>query len=168
MKTSELLTDAFERIEQIISPVVKGAPAELLNWRPNGTGNSISWLYWHLSRVQDDQIADVAGVESVWKKGGYAEKFGFALDPNSNGYAATSAEVDAVHVENVELLDEYFRKTMETTLAYVATLTDPDLDRVVDTRWTPVVTLGARLVSIINDGVQHGGQAAYVKGLYTP
>ena len=40
-----------------------------------------------------------------------------------------------------------------------------DLDRVVDQRWDPPVTLGVRLVSIADDCLQHVGQAAYVRGL---
>jgi hypothetical protein len=42
---------------------------------------------------------------------------------------------------------------------------DGDLDRIVDTRWDPPVTLGVRLVSTIADCLQHVGQAAYAKGL---
>jgi hypothetical protein len=44
-------------------------------------------------------------------------------------------------------------------------LTPDDLDRVVDKRWDPPVTLGVRLVSIADDSLQHAGQAAYVRGL---
>ena len=38
-------------------------------------------------------------------------------------------------------------------------------DRVVDRTWDPPVTLGVRLVSILDDDTQHAGQAAYVRGL---
>ena len=44
-------------------------------------------------------------------------------------------------------------------------LTPDDLDRVVDQRWDPPVTLGVRLVSIADDSLQHAGQAAYARGL---
>jgi hypothetical protein len=44
-------------------------------------------------------------------------------------------------------------------------LSDADLERVVDERWEPPVTLGVRLVSIADDGLQHVGQAAYVRGM---
>ena len=47
----------------------------------------------------------------------------------------------------------------------MAALTVESLDRIVDTRWDPPVTLGVRLVSIADDDIQHAGQAAYVKGL---
>jgi hypothetical protein len=53
----------------------------------------------------------------------------------------------------------------ERTSAYLATLTPGDLDRVVDERWDPPVTLGVRLISIADDEIQHAGQAAYARGL---
>lgn len=44
-------------------------------------------------------------------------------------------------------------------------VTDGDLKRAVDESWDPPVTLAVRLVSVISDGRQHAGQAAYVRGL---
>ena len=53
------------------------------------------------------------------------------------------------------------------TVAHLAGLSEADLDRVVDERWDPPVTLGVRLVSVISDDLQHAGQAAYLRGLVT-
>lgn len=165
MKTSELLLDAFGRIDDIVSRVLKGVDADRLNWRPGGTGNSISWLVWHLCRAQDEQIADVAGIESVWAAGGYAARFGFDLDPSDTGYGHSAVQVGVVRVDSTALLREYHEAVLRQSLDYVGGLSDSDLDRVVDKRWDPPVTLGVRLISIVDDCVQHGGQAAYVKGL---
>ncbi len=165
MESSELLVDAFGRIDGIVSGVLDGLTPGKANWRPGGTGNSITWLLWHLNRAQDEQIADVAGHGSVWTGGGYAAKFGFALDPSDHGYGHTSAQVDAVRVESFGLLREYHDAVLAQSLGYVQGLAAADLDRIVDRRWNPPVTLGVRLVSIVDDCVQHGGQAAYVKGL---
>lgn len=165
MRSSELLADAFGRIDGMVSGALDGADAERLNWRAGGTGNSIAWLVWHLCRVQDEQIADVAGFPSVWTAGEYASQFGFALDPADTGYSHNSEQVSAVQVESTELLREYHRAVLAESLAYVQGLDDADLDRIVDRRWNPPVTLGVRLISIVDDCVQHGGQAAYIKGL---
>ncbi len=48
---------------------------------------------------------------------------------------------------------------------YVRGLSDSDLDRVVDENWDPPVTLAVRLVSVLDDCVQHLGQAAFARGL---
>ena len=53
------------------------------------------------------------------------------------------------------------------TASYVAGLAPEDLDRVVDERWDPPVTLAVRLVSVISDDLQHAGQAAYARGFVT-
>lgn len=165
MEISGLLEDAFGRIDTIVSGVLDGLAPEHANWRPGGTGNSITWLVWHLARAQDEQIAHVAGAESVWRREGYAGQFGFALDPADHGYGHSSAQVDAVYVESLELLGAYHHAVLAQSIAFVRGLAATDLDRVVDTRWNPSVTLGVRLISIIDDCVQHGGQAAYVKSL---
>jgi len=72
--------------------------------------------------------------------------------------------VGQVRVE-ADLLAEYLRAVHERTTSYLATLTADDLDRVIDTRWDPPVTLAVRLVSVVSDDLQHAGQAAYVRGL---
>ena len=53
----------------------------------------------------------------------------------------------------------------EQTVRLVSGITDPDLNRVVDEAWDPPVTLGVRLVSVLDDDVQHAGQAGYVRGV---
>ena len=73
-------------------------------------------------------------------------------------------QVDAVHAP-ADLLLEYYDAVHRQTVEFVTTLTDEDLDRVVDKRWDPPVTLGVRLVSTIADCLQHVGQAAYARGL---
>ena len=126
--------------------------------------NSIAWLVWHLLRVQDDHVADVAGTEQVWTAQGYAGRFGLPFDERATGYGQTAEEVGQVRVA-ADLLREYADAVTDATLAFLATVGPDDLDRVVDERWDPPVTLGVRLVSVVDDDAQHLGQAAYVKGL---
>ncbi|ALV47710.1 hypothetical protein MB46_15730 [Arthrobacter alpinus] len=165
MRSSELLVDAFGRIDTIVLGVLDGLDADAMNWRPSGTGNSIGWLVWHLCRIQDEQIADVAGTESVWRVGEYAERFGLELSPDDTGYGHSAHQVDAVRFASTVLLQNYHDAVLARSLEFAGVLEDSDLDRVVDTRWDPPVTLGVRLVSIIDDCAQHGGQASYVRGL---
>lgn len=63
------------------------------------------------------------------------------------------------------LLAEYLGAVHDATASFVSGLSDADLDRVVDTRWDPPVTLMVRLVSVANDNLQHCGQAAFVRGV---
>jgi uncharacterized damage-inducible protein DinB len=165
MTSAELLADAFGRIRGIVHEVVKGLTPEQLAYRIDGTSNSIAWLIWHLTRVQDDHVADVAGTAQAWAAQGWAERFGLPLDRMATGYGHGSAEVAAVRVASGDLLTGYYDAVHEQTIRYVERLTDDDLSRIVDTRWDPPVTLGVRLVSVIDDDLEHGGQAAFIRGI---
>ena len=164
MTPAELLTDAFGRIVEGGRDVVDGLDDDQLAWRPGPDANPIAWLVWHLARVQDDHVADVAGVVQVWTAQGFHDRFGLPFEPADTGYGHTSADVGRVRA-GAGLLTEYLSAVHEQTIAYLAGVTPDDLDRVVDRRWHPPVTLGVRLVSVVNDGDQHLGQAAYVRGL---
>jgi uncharacterized damage-inducible protein DinB len=165
MSVADVLADAFGRIHAVVHEVVDGAKPDDLAFRPDGAANSIAWLVWHLTRVQDDHLAAAAGAGQVWTARGWAERFGLPFDHSATGYGHGSADVAAVRVASGELLTGYYDAVYEETVEFVRGLTDADLGRVVDRSWDPPVTLGVRLVSVIADGLQHAGQAAYVRGI---
>jgi hypothetical protein len=160
-----LLTDAFSRIGEEVHGAVDGLSAEQLAHRVDAEANSIAWLVWHLSRVQDDHVAGVAGSEQVWTAQGWADRFGLPFGVGSIGYGHSAADVAKVHVDSPDLLTGYYDAVAARTREYVAGLTEADLDRVVDENWDPPVTLGVRLISVIDDCAQHAGQAAFVRGI---
>ena len=164
MTPAELLKDAFTRVVESVEGVVDGLTEDQLATRPRPDANSIAWLVWHLSRVQDDHVAEVADVEQVWTSQGYADRFGLPFDVAATGYGHSSADVGQVRA-SAELLTSYARAVHDQTLSFLEGVTETDLDRIVDRRWDPPVTLGVRLVSVVNDDTQHVGQAAYVRGL---
>src|SRR5881392_411555 len=165
METGELLVDAFDRIHLVTHRAVEGLGPEALLFRPDGDANSIAWLIWHLTRIQDDHIADAAGSEQIWTAQGWCDRFGLRFDPAATGYGHSSDDVAAVQVSSADLLLGYFDAVHERTVRYVRELRPPDLDRIVDESWDPAVSLGVRVVSVIADNLQHAGQAAYVRGL---
>jgi uncharacterized damage-inducible protein DinB len=165
MNGTGVLIDGFGRIQGTVHEVVSGLTAERLNERLDGTANPIAWLVWHLTRVQDDHVAEVAKREQVWTAQGWARRFGLELPESSTGYAHSSAEVAAVRVDDPELLLGYHDAVHAQTLEFLEGVTDADLDRIVDRHWDPPVTLGVRLVSVIDDDAQHAGQAAFVRGI---
>jgi len=162
---ADLLRDHFNRIPEIVERAVDGLTPDELSFRPDADANSIAWLVWHLARVQDDHVADVAGVEQVWTRDGWAGRFGLPFDDAAIGYGQSSKEVAQVTVESGDLLTGYLDAVTAQTQKYLQTVGEDDLDRVVDTRWDPPVTLGVRLVSVIGDDLQHAGQASYVRGM---
>jgi hypothetical protein len=164
MKSNELLLDAFGRVQEIVDVTLDGLDDDTLARRPAGNGNSIAWLIWHLSRIEDTQVASAAGLPQVWTSQGYAGRFGLPLPEHDTGYGHSSDNVDAVQAP-ADLLADYYEAVHRQTVDVLNSLGDDDLDRVVDTRWDPPVTFGVRLISTVADCLQHAGQAAYAKGL---
>lgn len=159
-----MLWESLNRLPEIVRGAVADLSEDQLAWRPDADANSIAWLVWHLARVQDAQLADVAGAEQVWTAGGWVERFGLPFQAGASGYGQCRDEVGAVRV-SAELLTGYLEAVQQRTHAHLETLTDEDLDRVVDDNWDPPVTLGVRLASLLGDDLQHAGQASYVRGL---
>ncbi len=164
MKTTDLLLDAFGRIAEEVADTVEGLSEDQLAFRPGPGANSIAWLVWHLTRVQDNHVAEAAGEPELWLEDGWVDRFGLSLDPADTGYGHSVDDVAKVHA-SAELLTGYADAVGERTRRYLASLDDEALDRVVDERWDPPVTLGVRLVSVIGDDMAHLGQAQYVRGL---
>jgi hypothetical protein len=172
MTVADLLADAFGRVREVVHEAAGGLTPGQLALRPESEANSIAWLIWHLTRIQDDHVADAAGTPQVWTSptdgpAGYtwADRFGLPFATSATGYGHGPEAVAAVQVRPASLLLEYYDAVHTETIKFVSGLSDADLDRIVDYAWDPPVSLGVRLVSVISDDLQHAGQAAYLRGL---
>jgi hypothetical protein len=159
-----ILLDAFGRVRDLVYSTVEGLGAEELNYRVDDRANTIAWLVWHLTRIEDDHLAHAANAGQVWIDDGWAERFDLSLRRHDTGYGHAPDDVAAVRA-SADLLVGYHDAVYARTVDYVERLTDDDLARVIDERWDPPVTLAVRLVSVLGDAFQHIGQAAYIKGL---
>lgn len=166
-----LLVDAFGRVKQSLHEILTDIPQAGVTWRPAQGANSIAWLAWHLTRVQDDHLTGLAHVlelsdeDQVWLTGGWSDRFALPFDIRAHGYGQSSAEVEQVTTPP-ELLLGYHDAVADRTVVILGLLQDAHLGQIVDDHWDPPVTAASRLVSIVNDTTQHVGQAAYIKGLW--
>jgi DinB superfamily len=165
---ASLLLELYGRIPPLARDAIDGVELARLTEPPTPGANTIAWLVWHLTRVQDDHVAELLGAPQVWVGGGWARHFGLEPDPSNTGYGHTAEEVAAVQPTRPEVLLEYLEAVDGRTRTMLENLTPADLDRIIDRRWDPPVTLGVRLVSIADDCLQHLGQAAYARGLLRP
>lgn len=165
MDVRALLDELFGRVPDHLHRAVDGLSAAELATAPAAGANTIGWLVWHLARVQDHHVADLLGREQVWTTGPWPARFGLQGDPDNTGYGHRPEQVTRVRPDGPEALISYYDAVAARTAELLAGVTAADLDRVVDERWDPPVTLGVRLVSIADDDIQHAGQAAYVRGL---
>ncbi|GHE86734.1 hypothetical protein GCM10017786_17800 [Amycolatopsis deserti] len=164
MTVADLVIDGFGRIQEVVHEAVDGLTEDQLAERLEEGANSIAWLVWHLTRVQDDHIADLAGRPQVWTEQGWHERFGLPFGPGATGYGHRSKDVAAVRAE-AKLLTGYHDAVHDSTVSWLGSLREDQLDEVVDEAWDPPVTLGVRLVSILSDDLQHAGQAAFIRGV---
>jgi hypothetical protein len=162
---SELLTEGFGRLPELIDEAVRGLSSEELTWAPAPAANTIGWLVWHLTRVQDHHISELASANQVWVEGDWAGRFGLEPDPRNTGYGHGPARVAAVRPESAQALIDYYDVVATRAMTLVRQSSPEALDRIVDRRWDPPVTLGVRLMSVLADDLEHVGQAAYVRGL---
>ncbi len=160
----ELLQDAFGRVRENVQQICGAVTREQAAYRPTPDANSIAWLLWHLTRIQDDHVCGLSGAEQVWTRDGWYERFDLPFDPDAHGYGHSSSEVARVRVEP-ELLDGYHAAVHAMTVDYVSAVTAVELARIVDRDWDPPVTASVRLVSVLGDCLAHVGQADYVRGL---
>jgi Protein of unknown function (DUF664) len=162
----DLLVDSFERVHGLVEGLTHRLSPAVATWRADGEANPIAWLLWHLTRVQDDHVAGLAGVEQAWPQ--WRDRFALPFGPWATGYGQSPEEAAQVQASG-DLLAGYHADVHALTLRYLDRIGsdggEAELARVVDDAWDPPVTAGVRLVSVIGDTLQHLGQAAYVKGL---
>ncbi|GAB3216854.1 DinB family protein [Kineococcus gypseus] len=164
MDAKDLLLDGYGRIRPAVHAVLGQCDDAALTARLDPGANTVAWLLWHLARVQDDHVSEVAGTEQVWTADGWARRFDLPLDDAETGYGFSAEQVALVRAGAAEL-GGYYDAVHERTERYLRTLSDADLDRVVDERWDPPVTLGVRLVSVLDDDLEHVAQAAFAAGV---
>jgi uncharacterized protein DUF664 len=163
MSVADVLVDGFDRVREVVHEVLDGLSVDDLTYRADVQANSIGWLIWHLTRVQDDQVGAAAGLERVWPEG-WLQRAELPFPAEENGYGQDPRRVADVRLP-AEFLAGYHDATHAQTISFVRGLRDIDLTRIVEPAWDPPVTLGVRLVSVIADDLQHAGQAAFIRGL---
>jgi hypothetical protein len=165
MDCRDLLIDGLGRVEENMRMTLDGLSAEQLAFRPAEHANSIGWLAWHLTRVQDDHVSELAGRPQAWVADGWHARFGKPADPGDTGFGYGPDQVAGIRPDGPQVLLDYYAAVHIRSLEYLKDVSCDDMDRVVDTRWDPPVTAGVRLVSVVDDCAQHVGQMAYIRGL---
>jgi hypothetical protein len=165
VQATDVLQDAYERIRTLVRKAGEDLGPEALAFRPDPDANSIAWLLWHLTRVQDSHVAEIMGQDQVWVSGSFAADLGRAADPSDTGYGHSSEEVAGVRPDKPDALLAYHEAVYERSVGWLASATPDDLERIIDRRYDPPVSVGVRLTSVVSDNLQHAGQALFVRGI---
>ena len=166
MEWRDLILDGYGRVLEELELALDGLTEADLDEQPNPDCNSMGWLAWHLTRVQDEHVADLMGEKQLWTKDNWHARFNRPADPKDIGWGHTSEQVASFRSPGVEVMLGYHRAVLERTKDYITGLSAAELDRELDEPWfQPLPTVGVRLVSVMSDNLQHVGQIAYVRGL---
>src|SRR4051812_31931071 len=131
VNVADLLTDLFDRLPDLVEGAVTGLSAEQLAWAPAPGANPIGWTVWHLTRVQDDHVAEVMGVGQIWVTGDWAARFGLSrADAHNTGYGHKPDEVATIRPGGPRDLIDYYTAVHARTRAFIGTLDEAALDRV--------------------------------------
>jgi len=171
MDALDLLKNLVRRPIEALDNFWSDLDPSRLNSHPGGHPNSIAWLLWHTARETDAQIAPLMQQEERWTAEGFDTRFGFAdqnLGTADIGLGQSADDAWKITVEQTPegkaLLREYLETVYGQFSRWIESLTADDLDRIIDEQWDPPVTLGIRILSVIDDATQHVGQAAYIAG----
>ena len=104
MRSNEVLLELFGRLPDLVRSAVKGLSPDELARPPQPGANTVGWLVWHLTRVQDDHVAEVAGRPQVWQEDDWAPRFGLPADATDTGYGYSAEQVAAIRPRSAEVL----------------------------------------------------------------
>ena len=150
MESAGLVLDALGRVRDMVREALKDLSPEELLAPPKP---HISWLVWHLSRVQDANFSGLMERPQLWIADGWHGRFAMPPHPKDygSGHRHTPAQVEAFAVTDKQLLLAYLEAVFARTKSYLSTLTNADLNRVLnEPQYQPLPTLGIRLASVIN------------------
>lgn len=164
---NRLAMDIFDRIDRQLEQVLDGLTPEELNRPPAPGANTIGWLAWHLTRSNDRNMSEVAEKEQLWIADGWHTRFGRSPDPGETGVGHTPAQVTAFRAPDSATLLAYHRAVLERIREYVMKdLSEAELAR---DSYSPTFKnsgpVWRRITGVINEALQHLGQAAYIRGL---
>ncbi len=165
MDSISVLIEAYRRIPELVRMAADGLGRPGLTYRPEPGSNSIAWLVWHLSRVQDDHVSEIVGENQVWADPTWAERTGIHRGISETGYGDHADQVASVIPVSADVLVGYNEAVIQRTLSYLEGIDESELDRIIDRSYDPPVSVGVRLVSVISDNIQHAGQARYLRGM---
>ena len=130
-------------------------------WRPGAESNCISFLLWHLSRVEDRLASAERGVETLWAGEGWHARFG--NDVETPSVLGDRQSALGVALPELSLLLAYQLAAAARTRALVEGLTSEELDR--PSLAMRGMQLADALRHLATHKNNHHGQIDFLRGL---
>ena len=167
MKGAKILSDMLEMSDSLVRRALEGLTDADLIKRPSDQDNTIGWLMWHKTRVEDIAFADASGEEQFWISDKWHEKFGMEPNPGQMGFRGFARTSDEPRVQE--------RKTFSATptpfgrarLRCWRASRPRTSTRKSPPRWARPSKSGTTSGRVAADNIQHGGQICYLRGFIT-
>jgi hypothetical protein len=146
----------LERTFGLFNQITDGMTPEQYNWIPEGTANPIARTHIHAMTSVDFFInGTLASTDLRWKA--FAAEQGLPANPMEIWAFGGTVSLDAVK--------GYSKTVQQAAVEYVASLTDADLDREVETAFFGKQTAAFMIGLAGIHAMGHGGDMAAVKGI---
>ena len=172
MDIMELITGTFEDYWGRLDTALEGLTSDELAWRPQADCNPISFIAWHMARVEDRFFHHFArGTEDVWVKNGWFTQFGLAA--SDHGVLFTLEQVEAFPTISPEMLLGYLDDVKQDTKAFLQDLQSENLDMVPGrVPFPPNIpagsdewSVGRMFQQLFGELNQHLGHVRYLRGM---
>jgi len=161
MDAKQLLLRSLEESHGYLTKALNGLTQEEATWSPSPECNSIAFILWHMTRVEDFFINRVIRREKeLYEAEGWGEKLGTPI----KAYQYTVEELRDWPVPKMEVLREYYDRVREKTLAFLNAATPEKLAEVPRPDRSPD-SIGTSLGRISTEIAMHVGQIAYLRGV---
>ncbi len=166
--TTDPITHCLERNWAMIDSALEGMDDDMLNRAPAAECNSAAWILWHLSRVMDMFIhVRLQDKEQLWTTEGWAEKFSIEPTIEDRGFGWTAEQVAAWVPPSRDVQTGYYQAVNEAIMAYLTNVSEEELAREIVLGPVPEPrSIAACFGQVMWDNLAHGGQIAYLRGLF--
>ncbi len=161
MEAKELILRSLEQSQRYLTNALDGLTQEEVAWSPGAECNSIAFILWHMTRVEDSFVNRLIQREKeLYEAESWQEKLGTPV----KAYQYTVEELQAWSVPQLEILREYANSVREKTLALLQSIPPEKLSELARPD-RPPDTIGAILARLSTEIALHVGQIAYLRGV---
>jgi len=162
MDLKQFIIQSLGENTEYVMRAVKDLTTVELAYRPAPHSNSIAFLCWHVTRVEDLWISRLTGRKHLYETAGWYQKFGTAAEDFGFGYGV--AELDAYKAPPMEVVMGYAMAVRQQTVDYIKGLDLDTLDEVKDFGHRQA-SIGWALAHLVDEVGEHSGQIGYLRGI---
>lgn len=161
MEAKDLLLSSLEQSQGYLSKALDGLTQEQATWSPGPECNSIAFILWHTTRVEDFLVnRAIQRGKELYESEGWQEKLGTPV----KAYQFTVDELQAWPTPKLEILRAYTDSVREKTLSFLNSVSPEKLSEVPRPD-RPSDSIGATLGHLSVEIALHVGQIAYLRGV---